>query len=81
VIVVRTLLLNEIEAIGGGHPTVSATGIAGSMIAAAWILIELPHAIHGIIEMYNYSVDWHRTGCTDIDEEDHFKHDVCALFA
>ncbi|MFO1258938.1 MAG: hypothetical protein U1E78_11090 [Gammaproteobacteria bacterium] len=71
----RTLMNNEIKVINGGH------GHEITTFGIIMLLIELPHALHGMIELFNYSWEWKLKGCAEIEEGDHFKEKICYLFS
>ncbi len=68
-----TVLSDEqVAQVSGGH-AVPGMGVFGMIL----LILEIPHAIVGIIEFTNYVGERWENGCQNIEEGDHFTSFFC----
>ncbi len=56
------------------------TQVSGGHGSLTWLIVmEIPHAIMGIIELINYIGERYTNGCDNIDEHDYVGKGMCAI--
>ena len=69
-----SVLSNEqVQQVSGGHAAAAGLGILGTVL----LILEIPHAIVGIIELTNYIGGRWENGCQNIPEDDYFTRYIC----